>query len=117
MSANQVVSFQAMVQTSSAVDTSTGAVPSWDTSDAESLSFLWSAATTTPGPQIQIAFSSESTATFSPLSINTNSTVIILTSSGYAMTITPIAFKQFRVVTTSVRTGVATITGSKLVSL
>ncbi len=111
----QIITLPAMTQTSSAVDTSTGPVPAWDVSDARAVTFTWVGDTTAPGPKVQVAYTLETTATFSILTYNTSGASPVISSSGIAVTVDPISFKQMRIVTTAIHTGTQTATGSKLI--
>lgn len=118
MSANTtVIALPTMTQTSSAVDTSTGSVPAWDVSDAQALTVTFTGTTTAPGPQAQVALTSDPSATFFTLVYNTSGAGVVLTSSTIALTLFPIAAKQIRFVTTSIRTGSGVHNGNKLVIL
>lgn len=111
-----------MVQTSSAVDTSTGTVPYVDISDAITLSGFINGNTTAPGFLAQVSYDGESTApTFVTLGHYSLSSAGSVGSSGFlpmyltsgAFRIPDIAAKRFRVATSNVTSTSATIVLAK----
>jgi hypothetical protein len=115
--ASYVVQLPTMTQTTSAVDTSTGAVPAWDVSDAQAITITCANATTAPGPKVQVALTSDPAATFFFLSFNSSGFSQIITTSGIAFTIPVTAYKQLRVISTSIVTANTVHNANKLVIL
>ena len=112
-SATYVVQLPTMTQTTSAVDTSTGSVPSWDISDAITVTVACVNATTAPGPKVQVALTSDASPTWFILSYNTSGASQVITTSGIAITIANAGFKQMRVISTSIVTANTVHQGNK----
>ena len=110
-----VVLLPVLSQTSSAVDTSTHALTGWDVSDAQAITFsMLTGTTTAPGPVLQVAYTSDSTATFFAMTYFSSGGSVVTGSSGTAITV-PIAAKQARVITTAIHTGTQTFFAAKLI--
>ena len=110
-----VVQLPTMTQTTSAIDPSTGTVPSWDVSDAVSIVVTNASVTSAPSPKIQIALTSDVNPTWVTLMYNTSAASPMLTSSSIALTITNAAFKQMRVSASAVLSTAGLYNANKLV--
>ena len=113
--ASHVVVLPTMTQTTSAVDTSTGPVPAWDVSDAITIAIACVNASTAPGPKVQVAFTSESTATFYFATYNTSGASPVISSSGIALTLANAGYKQLRVISTTIVTAATVHVGNKTI--
>ena len=78
---SQVISLPTLFMTSSAVDTSTQAIPAVDISDAIAISGFINAATTVPGFVLQVAYTSGTDATF----VNLTQIYPLSTAAGNAL--------------------------------
>lgn len=112
------LSLPSLIITSSALDTSTQAVPAVDISDAVAISGFVSISTA-PGFIAQVAYTTETTATFVPLIYSSiTSTLALLggSSNGIPIYLTSFAFtlavsaKQFRIAASGVTSTTATVT-------
>jgi len=111
--ASYIVQLPTMTQTTSAVDTSTGSVPSWDISDAITVTVACVNATTAPGPKVQVALTSDPSPTWFILSYPTSGASQVITTSGIAISIANTGFKQMRVISTSIVTANTVHFGNK----
>ncbi len=115
-----VISFPNQIQATSALDTSTGAVPYWDTSDATSISFTVNSATTAPGAFAEVAYTTATTGPFFRLSypsFPSSSAALVVPTSSFIAVITPVTFKQIRFGTSAVIAAAGTYVGGKQVTI
>ncbi len=114
MPAYQTIALPSLVMTSSSVDTSTQTIVAVDVSDAISINAFINATTTAPGFQFQVAFTSDSTATFIPLTQPTSgATLVYLTSAVVAIPV--FSAKQARIGSSNVTSTSATVVWAKKV--
>lgn len=115
-----IIQFPTQIQATSALDTSTGAVPYWDTSDATALSFAVISTTTAPGPFVEVAYTTNATGPFFKLnypSLPSSAAALIVPTSTFIAHISPVTFKQLRFGTTAVIATTYLYTGGKLVTI
>jgi hypothetical protein len=115
-----IIQFPTQIQTTSALDTSTGPVTYWDTSDALSLSFTVLSATTAPGAFVEVAYTTNATGPFFKLSypsLPSSSAALVVPTSSFIAVISPVTFKQLRFGTTAVITAAGQYTGGKAVTI
>ena len=116
-----VITLPTQIQATSATDTSTGAVPFWDVSDAVALSFTVNAATTAAaGTFAEVAYTVDATGPFFKLNYQSqpsSAAALVVTTSSFIVHINPVTFKQIRFGTATVIATTYKYTGAKLVTI
>lgn len=111
-----IIPLPTISMTSSSVDTSTQTLTAVDISDAITISGYIREATTAPGIQLQVAFTSESTATFVAMKYpSSGATLIYFTSE--ATVVPAIGAKQARIGTSNVTSTSATLVWAKRIQV
>lgn len=115
MQSQLTINLGTLTLTSSAVDTSTQAIGSFDISDAYAIGFVVAGNTTAPGLQVQVCPTSDTGGTFSPMLFPSSAAGLVYLSSAGLNTLFAPAAKQVRVGSSNVTSTSYSVTVTKQV--